>query len=94
MLVDKLLDYVRSPGTPSKLAGGVAVIGAATETDEEKRLGRRRVAYRDRGEGIVAGGGAHCPRCLIARRRQDEGDEQIGINIIKRACEEPVARLP
>jgi chaperonin GroEL len=83
----------------AKLAGGVAVIkvGAATETElKEKKhriedaLSATRAAVE---EGIVPGGGVTLLNVIPAvESLQAEGDELAGINIVKRALEEP-ARL-
>jgi len=83
----------------AKLAGGVAVIkvGAATETElKEKKhriedaLSATRAAVE---EGIVPGGGVTLLNVIAAvEALQAEGDELAGINIVKRALEEP-ARL-
>jgi len=83
----------------AKLAGGVAVIkvGAATETElKEKKhriedaLSATRAAVE---EGIVPGGGVTLLNAIPAvEALQAEGDELAGINIVKRALEEP-ARL-
>jgi chaperonin GroEL len=85
----------------AKLAGGVAVIrvGAATETElKEKKhrvedaLSATRAAVE---EGIVPGGGV----ALLASIRVLDGvkmsndDEQVGVNILKRALEEPIRRI-
>jgi chaperonin GroEL len=84
----------------AKLAGGVAVIkvGAATETEmKEKKARVEDALHATRAaveEGIVPGGGV---ALLRARHALDglkaEGDEQIGVEIIKRACEEPVRQI-
>lgn len=84
----------------AKLIGGVAVInvGAATETEmKEKKdrvedaLNATRAAVE---EGIVAGGGVAFVRTLKALEKMDlEGDEQSGLNIVKRALEEPVRQI-
>src|SRR5713226_3423808 len=81
----------------AKLVGGVAVIkvGAATETELKEKKARvedamhaTRAAVK---EGIVAGGGTALLRCLPALEKlKAEGDEQIGINIVERALEEPL----
>jgi chaperonin GroEL len=82
----------------AKLAGGVAVIqvGAATETElKEKKhriedaLSATRAAVE---EGIVPGGGVtllKCVKAVEAAGAQAEGDVKIGVNIVKRALEEP-----
>ncbi len=84
----------------AKLAGGVAVIsvGAATETEMKERKARvedalhaTRAAVE---EGIVAGGGVALIRCLSAiDALKSEGDEQIGVEIVKRAIESPIRAL-
>jgi len=85
----------------AKLAGGVAIInvGAATETEMKEKKARvedalnaTRAAVE---EGIVPGGGVALIRCwsvLEGLKLQDE-DEQIGVNIVKRAIEEPTRVL-
>ena len=84
----------------AKLAGGVAVIkvGAATETEmKEKKARVEDALHATRAaveEGIVPGGGVALLRAATALDGlKAEGDEQIGINIIKRACEEPVRQI-
>ncbi|MCF8145477.1 MAG: chaperonin GroEL [Deltaproteobacteria bacterium] len=84
----------------AKLIGGVAVInvGAATEMEmKEKKdrvedaLNATRAAVE---EGIVAGGGVAYLRCLKALEKiQLPGEAQMGINLIKRALEEPVRQI-
>src|SRR5437660_1884925 len=84
----------------AKLAGGVAVIkvGAATEVEMKEKKGRvgdalhaTRAAVE---EGIVPGGGVALVR---ARKALDKlklkGDEQVGVNIVRRAAEEPLRRI-
>ncbi len=84
----------------AKLAGGVAVIkvGAATETEmKEKKARVEDALHATRAaveEGIVPGGGV----ALVRGAKALEGlkapeDEQIGINIIKRACQEPLRQI-
>jgi chaperonin GroEL len=84
----------------AKLAGGVAVIkvGAATETEmKEKKARVEDALHATRAaveEGIVPGGGV----ALLRAVRALDGfkvldDEQIGVNIVKRACEEPVRQI-
>ena len=82
----------------AKLAGGVAVInvGAATETEmKEKKARVEDALHATRAaveEGIVPGGGVALIRAQ-ARARQDQGrpsDEQIGVDIVRRALEEPI----
>jgi chaperonin GroEL len=85
----------------AKLAGGVAIInvGAATETEmKEKKARVEDALHATRAaveEGIVPGGGVALIRCLSvleALKLKDE-DEQIGVNIVKRAIEEPTRVL-
>jgi chaperonin GroL len=81
----------------AKLAGGVAVIkvGAATETEMKEKKDRiedalhaTRAAVE---EGIVAGGGVALLRAQDALKAMKlEGDEQLGVQIIIRALEEPM----
>ena len=84
----------------AKLAGGVAVInvGAATETEmKEKKARVEDALHATRAaveEGIVAGGGVALLRCLpILEAMKLKGDEQIGVDIVKRAIEEPLRAL-
>jgi chaperonin GroEL len=84
----------------AKLAGGVAVIkvGAATETEmKEKKARVEDALHATRAaveEGIVPGGGVALLRAVAALAEQTlSGDEQIGVNIVKRACEEPLRQI-
>jgi chaperonin GroEL len=84
----------------AKLVGGVAIIkvGAATETEmKEKKARVEDAMHATRAaveEGIVPGGGVALARCIPALDRQKlEGDEQIGLNIVKRALEEPLRQI-
>src|SRR5271168_4899482 len=84
----------------AKLAGGVAIIkvGAATETEmKEKKARVEDALHATRAaveEGIVPGGGVALLRASKALEGFTvEGDEQIGVNIIRRACEEPVRQI-
>src|SRR5947209_8120971 len=84
----------------AKLAGGVAVInvGAATESEmKEKKARVEDALHATRAaveEGIVAGGGVALIRCLPAiEALKLEGDEQIGVGIVKRAIESPLRAL-
>jgi chaperonin GroEL len=84
----------------AKLAGGVAVInvGAATETEmKEKKARVEDALHATRAaveEGIVPGGGVALLRCLTALDGLKlQGDEQIGVDIVKRAVEEPLRAL-
>jgi chaperonin GroEL len=84
----------------AKLVGGVAVIkvGAATETEmKEKKARVEDAMHATRAaveEGIVPGGGVALARCAAALDKvKAEGDEQIGINIVKRAITEPLRMI-
>jgi chaperonin GroEL len=84
----------------AKLVGGVAVIkvGAATETEmKEKKARVEDALHATRAaveEGIVAGGGVAYLRTLPALAKIDlKGDEQIGVNIVKKAIEEPIKMI-
>ncbi len=84
----------------AKLAGGVAVInvGAATETEmKEKKARVEDALHATRAaveEGIVAGGGVALIRAVKSLDSLKlEGDEAIGVSIIKRAVEAPIRRL-
>ncbi|MGD1094560.1 MAG: chaperonin GroEL [Bryobacteraceae bacterium] len=84
----------------AKLAGGVAVIkvGAATETEmKEKKARVEDALHATRAaveEGIVPGGGVALLRAAtVLDSLKAEGDEKIGVNIIRRACEEPVRQI-
>jgi chaperonin GroEL len=84
----------------AKLIGGVAVInvGAATETEMKERKARvedalnaTRAAVE---EGIVPGGGVALLRCVQALEKMKlEGEEALGVSILKRALEEPVRQI-
>jgi chaperonin GroEL len=85
----------------AKLAGGVAIInvGATTETEmKEKKARVEDALHATRAaveEGIVPGGGVALIRCLptLESIRPKDDDEQIGVNIVKRAIEEPIRAL-
>ena len=84
----------------AKLVGGVAVIkvGAATETElKEKKARVEDAMHATRAaveEGIVPGGGVALLRCIPALDRLKlEDDETIGVNIVKRALEEPIRQI-
>jgi len=84
----------------AKLAGGVAVIkvGAATEVEQkakqhktEDALAATRAAVE---EGIVPGGGVALLRAVSTLEDlKAEGDEKTGINLLKRALEEPIRQI-
>src|SRR5437870_5296155 len=84
----------------AKLVGGVAVIkvGAATETEMKEKKARVEDAMHATKaaveEGIVPGGGVALVRCVPALDKlKVEGDEQIGVNIVKKALQEPLRQI-
>src|SRR5437588_2031238 len=84
----------------AKLVGGAAVIkvGSATETEmKEKKARVEDAMHATRAaveEGIVPGGGVALSRCVAALDKlKAEGDEQIGINVVKRALQEPLRQI-
>lgn len=84
----------------AKLVGGVAVInvGAATETEmKEKKARVEDALHATRAaveEGIVPGGGVALLRCIPALDKLKlEGDQQLGVEIVKRALEEPIRQI-
>jgi chaperonin GroEL len=84
----------------AKLAGGVAVInvGAATETEmKEKKARVEDALHATRAaveEGIVPGGGVALLRCVDSLDKLKlSGDEQIGVDIIRRSLEEPIRTI-
>jgi chaperonin GroEL len=85
----------------AKLAGGVAVInvGAPTEVAMKEKKARLEDALHATKaaveEGIVAGGGVALLRCIPAldKLKVKDPDEQVGINIVKRALEEPLRQI-
>jgi chaperonin GroEL len=84
----------------AKLVGGVAVIrvGAATETEMKEKKARvedalnaTRAAVE---EGIIPGGGVALVRTIPALDKLKlEGDQQVGVNIVKKAVEEPLRMI-
>ncbi len=84
----------------AKLAGGVAVIkvGAATEVEQKARqhktedaLAATKAAVE---EGIVPGGGVALLRSIgVLEKLETEGDEKIGIDILRRVLEEPIRQI-
>ncbi|MFZ2088833.1 MAG: chaperonin GroEL [Desulfobaccales bacterium] len=85
----------------AKLVGGVAVIrvGAATEIEMKEKKARvedalnaTRAAVE---EGIVPGGGVAFLRCqpALSEMKLSNPDEQLGVNIIRRALEEPIRQI-
>jgi chaperonin GroEL len=84
----------------AKLVGGVAIIkvGAATETElKEKKARVEDAMHATRAaveEGIVAGGGTALLRCVpVLDKLKLHDDEAIGVNIVKRALEEPLRQI-
>ncbi len=84
----------------AKLAGGVAVVnvGAATETEmKEKKARVEDALHATRAaveEGIVPGGGVAFIRAQASLDRlKASDDEQIGVNIVRRALEEPLRQI-
>ncbi|MEN3045668.1 MAG: chaperonin GroEL [Candidatus Hydrothermales bacterium] len=82
----------------AKLAGGVAIIyvGAATETEMKEKKARVEDAMHATKaaveEGIVPGGGVAYLRCIPALEKLEatvEGDQKLGVQIVKRALREP-----
>jgi len=85
----------------AKLAGGVAVVkvGAATETEmKEKKARVEDALHATRAaveEGVVAGGGVALIRALanLDKLKGDNHDQDVGIQIAKRAMEEPLRQI-
>ena len=85
----------------AKLAGGVAVIkvGAATEVEMKEKKARVEDALHSTRaaveEGVVPGGGVALIRAVgkIAKLEGDNADQNVGINILKRAVEEPLRQI-
>src|ERR1700688_1967334 len=84
----------------AKLVGGVAVIkvGAATETElKEKKARVEDAMHATRAaveEGIVPGGGVALIRCIaVLEKLKLNEEEAIGVNIVKRALEEPLRQI-
>lgn len=84
----------------AKLVGGVALIkvGAATETELKEKKARVEDAMHATKaaveEGIVPGGGVALLRCQkVLNNVKADGDIQLGVNIVKRAIEEPLRQI-
>jgi chaperonin GroEL len=84
----------------AKLVGGVAVIniGAATETEMKEKKARMEDALNATRaaveEGIVPGGGVALLRCIkVLDKVNATGEEKTGVNILKRALEEPLRQI-
>ncbi|HLC19288.1 MAG TPA: chaperonin GroEL [Candidatus Nanoarchaeia archaeon] len=84
----------------AKLGGGVAVVkvGAATETEMKEKetriddaLNATKAAIE---EGVVTGGGVTLFRAIdILKDVKLDGDQQVGVNIVRRALEEPLRQI-
>jgi chaperonin GroEL len=84
----------------AKLAGGVALIklGALTESEMKQKKSRVENAICSvravMEEGFVPGGGVALARCVLALDKLKlVGDEQIGVNVVKRAITEPLRQI-
>ena len=83
----------------AKLAGGVAVlnVGAATEVEMKEKKARVEDALHATraavAEGIIPGGGVALLRAAEALKLTLEGDQQLGIDILRRALEEPIRQI-
>ena len=101
-LSDSSYDKEKLQERLAKLSGGVAVVkaGAATETElKEKKhriedaLSATRAAVE---EGIIAGGGSaliHAIDDVVKLEEKSEGDEKIGVSIVRKALEEPLKQI-
>jgi len=84
----------------AKIVGGVAVInmGAATETEMKEKKARVEDALNATKaaveEGVIVGGGVAFVRCIPELEKMELGaDQQFGVNIVKRALEEPLRQI-
>lgn len=84
----------------AKLVGGVAVINVGASTEAEMKEKKARVEdalHATRAaveEGIVPGGGIALIRCIKSLEKMKlDHDQQIGVNIVKRALEEPLRQI-
>jgi len=84
----------------AKIVGGVSVInvGAATETEMKEKKARVEDALNATKaaveEGIIVGGGVAFVRCMSGLKKLKlVGDQQFGVNIVKRALEEPLRQI-
>ena len=83
----------------AKLAGGVAVlnVGAATEVEMKEKKARVEDALHATraavAEGIIPGGGVALLRAAEALDLTLDGDQQLGIDILRRALEEPIRQI-
>lgn len=99
-MTDSSYDKEKLQERLAKISGGVAIInvGAATETEmKEKKARVEDALHATRAaleEGIIAGGGVALLRTLSALDALKlKGDEATGVEIIKRAIEEPIRQL-
>ena len=103
LIEDSTSDYDREKlqERVAKLAGGVAVIkvGAATEVEmKEKKARVEDALHATRAaveEGVVPGGGVALIRALesLSKLKGDNEDQNVGINIARRAMEEPLRQI-
>ena len=83
----------------AKLAGGVAVlnVGAATEIEMKEKKARVEDALHATraaiAEGIIPGGGVALLRAAQALDLKLEGDQQLGVDILRRSLEEPIRQI-
>jgi len=84
----------------AKIVGGVAIVkvGAATETEMKEKKARVEDALHATKaaveEGVVPGGGIAYLRSLTALENLKlDGDQQVGVNIVKKTLEEPIRQL-
>ncbi|NMB48143.1 chaperonin GroEL [Candidatus Kuenenbacteria bacterium] len=99
-LSDSSFDKEKLQERLAKLSGGVAVlkVGAATETEMKEKKHRMEDALSATKaaveEGVVVGGGVALIRAMQEIKDLNfEGEEQIGLNILKRALEEPAKQI-
>ena len=99
-LSDSEFDKEKLEERLAKLAGGVAVIkvGAATETEmKERKFKVEDAVHATKAaveEGVVVGGGVALLKCLpVLDKLKLQGDELVGVNILKRALEEPLRQI-
>ena len=95
--VEDTVELIRASEQPAKLVGSIAVIkvGAATETEMKEKKARVEDAMHATKaaveEGIVPGGGVALLRASkVLANLKLTGDQQIGVNIVARAIEEPM----
>ena len=97
---DSEFDREKLQERSAKLSGGVAVVkvGAATEVEQKEKQYRIEDAIAATKaaveEGIVPGGGVALIRAIDALDKvKAEGEERIGVNILRRALEEPLRQI-